>query len=119
MSFTLTTSGAILLKAGAGSNSTINISAATLTKFSDMAEATLSARTRQDWVANYGSVGANYKGILDDTVSSMAAMNLIAYDMSGYTSRLESQIMLDVLRDSVNANIEVLKDDKHKSVMGV
>lgn len=117
MSFTLTTSGAILWKAGANASTAITSSGAVLSKFSDDCEAVVNAATRKDWVADYSSVGANFRGILSDAVSDLAAMKIITYDMSGYTSRTEAQTMLDVLRDNFNRNIEILKDEKNKEKM--
>lgn len=117
MSFTLTSSGAIVSKAGANVNSTAAASGALIKLWCDQAEAAVNAATRKDWVAGYAGVTANFKGILDDVASDMAAMKLINYDMSGYTSRLEATTMLDVLRDNIIRNIEILKDDKNKEVM--
>jgi len=108
MSFTFTTSGACIAKAGASAN----ISGALLAGWSDQAEAVINALTRYDWTANYSSVGANFKGILDDTCSSIVAMNIINYDMSGFTSRLEAQTMLDVLRDNYVRNMESLREPR-------
>lgn len=117
MTMTLTTSGAIVLKAGAGANAALIISGAALEKFALQAEAVLNAATRKDWVAGYGGVGANFKAILDDTCSDLAAMKIISYDMSGYSSKSEATTMLDFLKDNSTRNIEVLKDEKNKEVM--
>ena len=117
MSFTLCSSFAIIRKAGLNANSTIVASGSILSDFCDEAEATINAITRQDWVADYGSVGTNYKAILADTTSSMAAMKIIPYDMSGFTSRYEAQTMLDVLKDNIDRNLAVLKDQKIKEKM--
>jgi len=117
MSWTLTTSGAAIIKAGANVNADIKISGSFLAKWSDQSEASLSAITRKDWVADYNSVDANFRAILDDTVSDMIAMKMIAYDMSGYTSRLEAATVLDFLRDNMSRNIGVLTKDENKEVM--
>ena len=112
-SWTLTTSGAAIVKAGANAT----ISYASLKTLSDQAEATLSTITRKDWVADYAAVTANFKGVLSDVVSDMIAMRIISYDMAGYTSRTEAETMLDVLRDNITRNIEVLREQKHQEVM--
>lgn len=113
MSWTLTTSGAALSKAGAKAT----ISQAALAGWSDQAEAKLATMTRKDWVADYATVTANFKGILSDTVSAMVAMKIICWDPSGYTSRTEAETLLDVLKDDITTNIAVLKDEKNKEVM--
>ena len=117
MSFNLTTSGAIIDKAGAYVNSTAVASGALLSLYCDMAEATLCGKTRYDWVANIESVGTNFKPMLSDVVSDLAATKLINYDMSGYTSRTEAQTMLDVLSDNANSIIKDLREMNIKEVM--
>lgn len=117
MSWSLTSSSAIQFKAGANASSVALASGAILQKFSDQAEAVINAATRKDWVTDYSGVGSNFTGILDDTAAALAAMNVINYDMSGFTSRAEAQTMLDVLRDQVNRNLEILKDEKNKEKM--
>ncbi len=118
MSFNLATSGAIIRKAGDGVSS-ISTSGAALSEWCDQAEGFVMSETRQDWVADLSSIDANKRGILSEAVSSLAAINLINYDMSGYTSRLEAQTMLDVLRDSATRAINTLKEDKSKTFLGV
>ncbi len=112
MSWTLSTSAACIVKAGLNANSTIVASAAVLTKWSDQAEGFIVATTRKDWVADYGSVITNAKPILDDVTSSIVAMDIINYDMAGYTSRLESQTMLDVLSDGITRGLKYLEERK-------
>ena len=76
MSWTLTTSGAAILKAGLNANSTITASGAALAKWCDEAEGLICAKTRIDWVANYSSIGANFKPILDDVAASLIAKEM-------------------------------------------
>lgn len=116
MSWTLTTSGAAISKAGANASS-ITSSGAVIAAWSDQAEGSLNSITRKDWIADYAAVGTNFKPILSDIVSDMVAMRIINYDMSGYTSRTEAQTMLDVIRDNINRNLETLKDEKNKEKM--
>ena len=117
MSWTLSTSAAAVAKAGINANSTVTADATILAKWSDQAEAALSTITRKDWVADYADVTANFKGILDDVISDMVAMKIIIYDMGGYTSRLEAQTMLDVIRDNLARNLNVLQKEENKEVM--
>ena len=114
MSWTLTTSGAAILKAGLNANSTIIASGASLAKWSDEAEAVLCTHTRYDLINNYSNINTNFKPIFDDAASDIIAMRIINYDMSGYTSRTEAQTMLDVIRDNLLRNLELIKDDKNK-----
>ena len=115
MSFNLTSSGACVWKGG--KKISPDVSGAMLSKFCDMAEASLCAITRRDWITLSGATKENFRGILDDTVSSMVAMDMINYDMSGFTSRLEASTCLDVLKDRISTNLACLKDDSKKEVM--
>lgn len=117
MGFNFTTSGAIIAKAGLNANSTATLSGVMLSKWNDQAEAVINTTTRKDWTTNYSSIKTNFKGILDDIASDMVAMRIINYDMSVFTSRTEAQTMLDVLRDNISRNLEVLKDQKVQEVM--
>jgi len=110
MPFTLCTSWAIITKAGANASSIATASGAILAQFSEEAEAQTIVVGRYDWVTNYASVNANAKLILNDVTSSLAAMKVISYDMSGYTTRGEAQTMLDVLRDNASQGLALLKD---------
>jgi len=118
MSFTLCTSGAIVTKAGANVSSTAAASAAILEQFCDEAEGRICAETRYDWVANIGSIGTNFKPALADACSSLAAVKLIAYDMSGYTGRGEAEDMININFDLAQKALKFLTEDKNKTKMG-
>ena len=112
MTFTFTSSGAIIRKAGLNANSTVVASAAALLNWATQAEGFIEAETRRDWTANYAGLPNAIKNMLNDAASSLAAIQVISYDMSGYTSRLEATTMLDVLRDNAIRALNVLKDFK-------
>lgn len=114
MSWNLTTSGAAIFKAGKYADANIILSGTALSKWSDMAEAVINSATRRDWVSLSGSTKTNFAGILDDTASSMIAMNIISYDMSTYPSRIMAQSILDYLHNGIVRNLEILKDEKNK-----
>jgi hypothetical protein len=116
MSWTLCLSGSALAKAGANYNVALN-EGTMINRFSDESEATINAITRRDWIGLSSSTLQNFKGILDDCVSSHIAMKIINYDMSGYTSRAEAQTMLDVNNDIYNKTIAALNDEKVKEIM--
>jgi hypothetical protein len=108
---TVTTSGAVKLKAGTNVSTAI-----TLAQYSgaiENGEAFVTANTKYDWVTNWGSLPANTKQIIADAVSSYAAIEAINFDMSGYTSRMEAQTMLDVNYNRVVDIINMIRDDKY------
>ena len=112
MSFNLTTSGAIIRKAGANQQSSLSTSGAAISEWCDEAEAYVMAETRKDWIADLSSVDANKRAVLSDTVSSLAAMKMVMHDMTGYNSRREAELILDVLIDNFNRGIRTLKEEK-------
>ena len=119
MSFTLCTSGAIVIKAGINVSDTASTSGAILEQFSNDAEGYINGITRYDWVANYNLIGTNFKTLLADASSCLAASYLIAYDMSGYTSRGEAESLINILYDRAFKAVEALKDEKLKTKAGV
>jgi hypothetical protein len=109
MSWTLTTSGAAVNKAGLNCNSTISVSGTALAKWSDDAEGYVESQTHRTWVANYTGLPAGIKGVLSDIVSSKVAMAIIAYDSTGYLSR-EADMLMNYNDDIITKGLGVLKD---------
>ena len=103
---TMCISGMVLIKAGAGVNS--SLTAGSIKVGSDFAvdlwiveaESQINARCSYDWTTNYAAAPDATKKILQQAVSDLAAINCIIYDMSGYTSRFEAESMINVLRDN-------------------
>lgn len=112
MSWTFTTSGAATIKAGENVDTTILANETALNKFSDQAEGTIIAMTRRDWLTGYANLASGVKYCLDDAASSYIAIQMINTNMSGFTSRQESQTMLDVNDNTFERCVSVLKDFK-------
>ncbi len=115
MSWGLCISGQAIRKAGLNANSAITLSGAAMDKWSDESEGFINSETRRDWITNPAS--ANFSGALADIASSHIANKIINYDMSGYTSRIEAQTMLDVNADIVRKGIAFLKLKEHQEKM--
>jgi len=112
MAWTLCTSGAAIAKAGANSNSTIIASGATLAQWSEEAEGRICIQLHTDVVTNFSSYDTLLQYALSDACSSLMAMQIINYDMSGYTSRQEAGTMLDVQDSRYRENLKILEDKK-------
>lgn len=106
VSWNFTSSEAAIAKAGAGANTDVIASVATLAKWSDQAEGKINALTRIDWVTNPPNTATI--GILDDIASDLIAIDIITHDMGGYTTRLEALTMINVLDDSAGRSINKL-----------
>ena len=111
MSWTLCTSGPTIKKAGLNANSTIISYAtnkATLDKWSDEAEGWVEQITNTSWVVNSATLSTSIAAALSDVVSSKIAMNIIAYDSTGYLSR-EADMLMNWNDDIITKGISALK----------
>ena len=115
MSWTLCTSGSAILKAGTHANSTIVASGSLLADLSDMAEGRITAETRKTWVSGYSGLNTQIKGALSDVCSSMIALNIIAYDTTGYLTR-EADTLMNLNDEIVSKGMIILKDFKTTSL---
>ena len=105
------TTAEIVRKAGDGANSTAAAEAYT-NDFATQAESEINVATRYNWSDAYSGLNADVKGILKQAASNLAAIYVIQYDMSGYTSRTEAEDMVNVLRDGYLRCISILRDVK-------
>ena len=112
MSWTFTTSGSAIIYAGANVNSTIATSGSALLSFSNDAEGYICGVTRRDWLTYYAQLKAPIQQLLTAAANEYIALQMIAYDMSGYTSRLEAENMLDMHFDKLQSMITSLQDIK-------
>ena len=111
MTSIMTTGSAVIAKAGSG------VSAAFDDFYTEqglLAEAVVNATTRVDWTSLYPTLGSSTRFILSDTVASLVANTAIAFDMTGYPSRIVAEDMINVNRDTVLRNLGVLRDQKVK-----
>ena len=111
--FSITTSGGILDKAGAEVSS--DVSQAMLLRFSDAGEALVFAVLRK---TDLSSVSAEIKPLATETAETYAAMLAIQYDPSGFFSG-DAELKLDLLRDNLIRNIDLIKDDDWKTFSGL
>ena len=109
---TFADSGAVKLFAGANAPT---LTGAQYDLLLEKAEAFVAVQTKYDWVTNQASVPANTREILQEVTGKLAALDTINYDMSGFTSRMEAQTMLDVLWSKVVEIINILRDDKFRT----
>ena len=109
MSFTFCTSQAIIIKAGANVSTTASTSGAILEQYSDHAEAQINLVSHYDYITNYASLSANYKGVLAQVASDLAAIYLISYDMSGYTNRGYAEDTINILNNAAIRGLSLLK----------
>lgn len=81
------------------------------------AESIINVMSQDNWSDSYTTLNADVKGILTSGASAWAAMRVIQFDMSGFTSRAEAQTMLDVLQDEFLNAVSILRDIKKRDFM--
>jgi hypothetical protein len=111
---TLAVRADVLEECGVNANATYTAEAYT-NKFIKKAEGIICAATRYDWKTNYADVSTVGKEALRDCVSAYAATKCIKMDMSGFSSRQEALIMINILWAQYRETLDLLlKDNKYK-----
>ena len=111
------TTAEIGYKAGAGKSATSSAEAYT-NSFISQAESYINTASNYNWSDNYGSLNADVKGILKEAGSSLAAIYVINYDMSGYSSRQEALTMINILWARVDECIKLLEKEANRDFIG-
>ena len=108
----------ILLRVGTGASATVKAAGFFDTIILDV-EALINCATRFDWSAldTTATMNASIRGILVDTSAVLAAITGVTWDMSGYTSRIEAEDVINVLRDRALQNIQFLKNPNVQTFM--
>jgi len=102
------TTAEVQRKAGANASATSNVEAY-INDFITQAESEINAATTFNWSDAYSGLNVDAKGILKEAASNLAAMYVIQFDMSGFTSREEAQTMLDVLLNGYQRCLSLLR----------
>lgn len=111
---TLCTNSNVQYEAGANASATSKAEAYT-NVYIKQAEGKICLDTRYDWVTNYASVSTIGKEILREATSCLAAISVINYDMSGFTSRQEALTMVNILWARYSEIVKrITTDNKYK-----
>jgi len=105
------TTAEVLRKAGSGASATSSAEAY-VNDFMTQVESEINATCRFNFSDAYSSLNADTRGLLKQCASSMAAIYVIMYDMSGYSSRIEAEDLINVNRDAALRILALLKDKK-------
>ena len=98
-------------KAGAGASATSKAEGF-VNDYMFQVESEINSICRYNFSDNYATLNVDVKGLLSQAASNLAAIYVIQYDMSGYTSRVEAEDMINILRDAALRNLAVLRDQK-------
>jgi hypothetical protein len=98
-------------KAGANASATSKAEAYT-NSYVAQAESLINSMCRFNFSDNYATLNVDTKQILKMVASDLAAIYVIQFDMGGFTSRVEAEDMINVLRDSALRGLSILRDKK-------
>src|SRR3989338_9443161 len=111
MSFKLASSGSIVRKAGKNVSSISSTSGTILADLSNEVEHFVNTFCRYNFSGNASTINVNTSAALELAVSNLAAVGLIRYDMSGYTTRGEAEDMIQHLEFEANKVLTLIKED--------
>lgn len=98
-------------KAGANASATSK-SEAYVNSYMEQVEAHINNTCRYNFSDNYSSLNNDTKELLKEVASNLAAIYVIQYDISGFSSRIEAEDMINILRDAALRGLALLKDKK-------
>lgn len=107
---TFTTEDELDFKAGANVSSTITQTHKNA--IVKQIESTICNELRFDYVAEYSSLNNTKKLILSEITSNLGAIYMIQYDMSTFSTRIEAENMLVVLRSMAERAMNILRESK-------
>ena len=103
------TSDEILLKAGTGVNTTATTEAR-INALCKQAESYINVITRNNYSDSYSTLNEDVKQILSEAESNLVAIYLISFDLSGFTTRVEAEDILNILKVRFNEIMKILQD---------
>ena len=104
----------------AGKNcSTVSKAEAYVNSYMTQAESRINVMCKYNFSDKYSTLNVDVKGILKEAASCLAGIYVIQYDMSGFTSRGEAELMINTLYQMFSDCITLLQaQDKVSYVVG-
>lgn len=112
MAMSITTAGNADVDPLCGANAAVGYDDTAKDSAGKMAEAYVCNLVRYDVVTNWATIGAIEKVLITDFVARFIAIQCIAYDMSGFTSRIEAEDMINIHAWRLAMDELLLKDQK-------
>lgn len=101
----------VMRKAGVNA-SAVSATEEYINDYMTQVESTINATARFNFSDVYTTLNVDTKAILKEVASDLAAIYVINYDMSGYTTRIEAEDMINILRDASLRGLSILRDKK-------
>jgi len=80
-------------------------------------ESEVNLRCRYNFSDNYADLNEDVKRILSSIEASFVAIMAVTYNMSGFTTRIEAEDMINVHRDNMLRQMKLLSDMKTREYM--
>ena len=97
----------------AGKNvSTVSKAEVYVNQYMAEAESLINNVCRFNFSDVYSSLNGDTKETLKEISTNIAAIYAIQYDMGGFTSRIEAEDMINILRDAALRGLAILRDKK-------
>jgi len=96
-------------KAGANASATSNVEAYT-NRFIAQAESRINTESEYNWSDVYDDLNDDVKKILSEAASNLAAIYVINYDMSGFSTLNEATTMVNILYTCYYDCIKLLRE---------
>lgn len=107
------TTAEVRRKAGTGA-STLSTTEAYVNDFVTQAESLINTVCRYNFTDNYPTLNVDVRGVLKLAASNIAAIYVVTFDMSGYSSRIEAEDLINILRDGALQALSLLRDKKQQ-----
>jgi len=96
----------------AGKNVATGMPESTWTSWISGSESFVNLVSRYNWSDAFATLNDDVRYVIADTVARDVAIKAINYDMSGYTTRIEAEDMVNILRDGLLRNVSLLRGQK-------
>ena len=67
--------------------------------------------------AAFAALSSTKRKLLTEVASNLAAIYAVSYDMSGFTSRVEAEDLINIFRDAALRGLSILRDKKTQSFL--
>ncbi len=118
MAFTIVTVAEMQFAAGENVDATGDVTA-NHQFLHDWASAYLSNLTKNDLTANFSGLTANLRHLISEWAARFAGMQLIAFNMAGFTTRIEAEDMINVHAFRMRQIEKILNDSSVQDFLGI
>ena len=105
------------IRAKEGANVSSAVTDAMRTAWLLQVESYINVLCRKDFSTGFSEVSERVRSLLTEAATCFCAVYAISYDMSGYTSRIEAENMINILLYRFNKDVDLLEDQKSVTYM--